>query len=230
MNRTPFWTIRGRLAAVLLLVAMSFWSLPACAAEGDTPAPDAATGKFDARDAERARLREFIPVYERAVNEGELEVLKPHLDPEFTGVMVTGEEIEGFQGLVDYRKGIQELLGEGGTYRVKAKVGGPAVFSGDMAVAHGTTEDEVVTGAGKKYSFTSQWTAVCRKTGGEWRILRVQGTMDPVKNPFVLALVGAASTTFGLIGLAVGVLVGVVICILFTRIIQGRARRTQPTS
>lgn len=229
MNCMSFRTAQGRLA-VLFLAAMSLWSLPACAAEGDSPDPGAAVSESDARDAERARLREFIPVYERAVNEGELDVLKPHLDPEFTGVMVTGEEIEGFQGLVDYRREIQELLGEGGTYRVKVKVGGPAVFESNTAVAHGTTEDEVVTGAGKKYSFTSRWTAVCRKTGGEWKILRVQGTIDPVKNPFVLALVGAASTTFGLIGSAVGVLVGVVICILCTKIIRGRARRTQPAS
>ena len=97
-------------------------------------------------EADHDALRALVPKYEEAANEGKPELLKPFLDPDFTGVMVTGNEVSTPATLDAYWAKIQKLLGEGGTYHVKVNVADRSIISGDLAVAHGTTAD-VVTAA-----------------------------------------------------------------------------------
>ncbi len=157
-------------------------------------------------EADHAALRIIKDTYEQAIDSGDLTKLAPYVAENATGVMVTGEEVKGFSGLQDYWARIQKLIGAGGKYQVTVQPNRSDLF-GDTAIGHGTTEDVVTTGSGKTYKFNSYWTALCRKQNGQWKVLRLQATMDPVSNPFVTAQIHASRLIFGAGGLLSGILI-----------------------
>jgi ketosteroid isomerase-like protein len=158
--------------------------------------------------ADHAALKQLVQEYESAIAKGDPSVLEPYLAPDFTGVMVTGEEANSFPALNEYWDKIQGLLGEGGKYSVKINIPEPAAIAGDVAYAHGTTDDTAVTSDGKEYKFQGFWTAICVRDGESWKIARIHGSMDAITNTFVMSAVRAAATpaalTGGFVGLAIG--------------------------
>jgi hypothetical protein len=64
---------------------------------------------------------------------------------------------------------------------------------------------------GHELKFNSLWTSVCRRENGVWKVIRLQGTMNPVENVFVTAKLTAAKLTYGSGGLLAGVLLGFVL-------------------
>ncbi len=168
-------------------------------------------------EADHDALRALVPKYEQAAIEGKPELLQPYLDPEFNGVMVTSDEVDSATSLQDYWAKIQKYMGEGGKYRVKVHVAARSILSGDLAVAHGTTSDEVTTAGGKTYQFEGRWTAVCRKRDGQWKILRIHGSMDPILNPFVAATVRGSSIFAGVVAGIVGLVFGWFLHVLWSR-------------
>jgi ketosteroid isomerase-like protein len=209
----PFHSIRiGVLGATLLFAGMC-WADKIEGAEKQPPTPASPAGD----EADHDALRALVPMYEQAANEGKPALLKPYLDPEFSGVMVTGEEVDSFASLEDYWAKIQKLMGSGGKYRVKVNVATRSILSGNLAVARGTTNDDVITSSGKEYHFEGRWTAVCRKQDGQWKVLRVHGSMDPIFNPFVGAAVRASSISTGAIAGVVCLVVGWFVHVLWSR-------------
>ena len=169
------WSVFIRVSAATLLLAGICHAGQAAEPKGQVPSSAAEEADHDA-------LRALAPLYEQAANEGKPEVLKPYLDPDFSGVMVTGDDVDSFASLQDYWAKIQKLIGSGGKYHVKVNVATRSILSGNLAVAHGTTTDDVTTSSGKEYHFEGRWTAVCRKQNGQWKVLRVHGSMDPIFN------------------------------------------------
>jgi ketosteroid isomerase-like protein len=98
--------------------------------------------------------------------------------------MITGRVVNGVDGLKKYWSDIHELMGEGGTYATTINPE-RSVIVGDVALARGSSNDVVVTGDNQEFRFTSYWTAALQKQNGQWKVVQVQGTMDPVDNPFV---------------------------------------------
>ncbi len=195
--------MRNLLSRTLLLLALA----------GSSLVSSTMADEQDDHDA----LRKLADIYEKTIKEAKPELLKPHLSDDFTGVMVTAEEVDSFQSLDAYWKKIQGLLGNGGTYSVKVNIPQPAEIVGDIAFAHGTTEDVAITSAGKEYRFSGRWTAVCRKEDGEWEIVRIHGSMDPITNSFVAAAVKGASYTAAGIAGVVGLIAGVVLTLMVRR-------------
>ncbi|HTV39034.1 MAG TPA: DUF4440 domain-containing protein [Candidatus Sulfotelmatobacter sp.] len=136
------------------------------------------------QDADRAALRAIGTNYEDAANSGDLSKLKTDLSDQVTGVMVTGQPIAGYDGLVGYWKGIQGLIGSGGSYHV-ALDPDKSDFFGDIAICHGSANEGVRLASGRELDFSSYWTAVCHRENGKWKVFRMQATMDPVHNVFV---------------------------------------------
>lgn len=157
--------------------------------------------------ADHEALRQLRIVYERAVNEDSVELLRPHLDPDFSGVTMTNEIVADFEHLRVYWGKIRDLTGKGGRYHVEFAPEQSAVY-GDLAVVKGRTHDQVRTGDGREYDFSTNWTALCRRRDGQWRILRVHASMDPVGNPFVLRGARDLAVKVGAGALAVGALAG----------------------
>ncbi len=182
------------------LAPLFFAVVLACASHAPAMTP--------AEEADHEALRKLRSAYEQAINEEKLDLLAPHLDPEFTGVMITGEVVVGIDGIRRYWAHIKELMGPGGRYTVTVEPD-LSTLMGDVALAKGTTKDVVVTDRGE-YRFGSAWTAVCRKVNGEWKVLRIQGAMDPVTNPFVKTFVQRAALFSGGGGAVGGIVVGLV--------------------
>ena len=161
-------------------------------------------------EAEHQALRDLRAVYEQAIRENRVELLQPHLHPEFSGVMVTGRQVTSFDEVRQYWQDIRGLIGEGGRYTTTVKPEWSTIV-GDVALARGTSDDVVVTGDGDEFRFQSFWTAVLQKHEGRWKIRRMQGTMDPIGNPFVREFAQRAVTRAalgaGLLGLFAGVAV-----------------------
>jgi uncharacterized protein (TIGR02246 family) len=175
----------GLAAVMILLCANSGW----CADD----------------EADRTALRTIKAAYEEAINSKDPSKMAPHLATNVTGVMVTGDVVEGFQGLEAYWKKIQALIGEGGKYQVKVNTDKTDLF-GEVAVSRGNTEDVVTLANGKEFKFGSRWTAVCHKETGGWKVIRMQATMDPVDNVFTSARLKTTKFVYGGAGLAAGVL------------------------
>jgi ketosteroid isomerase-like protein len=162
-------------------------------------------------EADHAALRRLVEEYETAVQKADPSLLEPYLAPGFTGVMVTGQEANSFHALDEYWNRIQSLLGEGGKYSVKINVPQPATIVGDVAYAHGTTEDTAVTSAGKEYKFQGFWTAICRREADGWKIVRVHGSMDAISNTFVKSTLRSATMLAAGAGGAAGVVIGAIL-------------------
>lgn len=201
-------------AMALAVLFVLPWSLAA-----QEPAADEVSAEEQAAIDEEAAhdaLRALRKIYEQAVNENDLALIGPHLDDEVSGVMVTNDVVNGFESLKDYWRGILELIGEGGKYTTTLE---PELswIHGDIAVAKGGTRDHVVMPGGKEFHFTSNFTAVLVNRGGEWKIRRMHGSMNPIDNEFVEAAVRASALTAGGVGGVAGLVIGLVVGILWTR-------------
>lgn len=163
---------------------------------------------FAAEEADREALRKIRGLYEEVVKSDDLTRLMPYLPPNLTAVTPTGEEVKGPKELEAYFKRIWGLIGQGGSYQVKVNVGGTDLY-GDVAVSHGTTDEHVRTAAGREYKFPMLWTAVSRKDNDGWKVIRMHGSIDPLSNPFVRTELKATRWIFGLGGLILGLVVGI---------------------
>jgi ketosteroid isomerase-like protein len=161
-------------------------------------------------EEDRAALRELVTKYETAVETSDPKALAPYLSNDFSGVMVTGEEVDSFDSLNAFWQKVQGLLGQGGTYRVKVNVDERATIIGDIAFAHGTTEDTAITSENKEYRFQGFWTAICRREEEGWKIVRIHGSMDALTNTFVASAIKASAVSSALLGAVVGLFIGCV--------------------
>ena len=162
-------------------------------------------------EADHEALRGLKAAYEEAVKNNRIEALAPHFHPEFHGAMVTGRAVNSFADVQQFWRDIRGLMGEGGSYTTTVNPE-RSVILGDLALARGTTDDVVRNSSGHEYRLTTLWTATLQRDGGSWKIRTLQGTMDPIGNPFVVEIakgtvIRYASAT-GLIGLVLGLLLG----------------------
>jgi ketosteroid isomerase-like protein len=168
------------------------------------------------REQDHDALRRLRAVYEDAVNNNDLSKVKPLLAEGFTGVMISGEELKSYEDLVAFWSKIRGMLGAGGKYRVKV-VTDQTDFFGDLGISRGYTEEQFVTAGGKEYNVQARWTAVTRKQNGEWKLFRVQGSIDPIDNPAVEMVVSRTKLMFAAAGMAAGLLLAVLASVLLRR-------------
>src|SRR5688572_3869896 len=136
-------------------------------------------------EAEHQALRELKAVFEQAASENKLDLLKPHVGDKFSAVTFTDREFSDFEKFkARWQKTRDEIVGSG-SYKVTLLPERSEIY-GDIAVAHGDSENVLITGAGNEYHFTSHWTAVFRKVDGQWKIVRVHSSLDPFGNPMVV--------------------------------------------
>jgi ketosteroid isomerase-like protein len=177
----------------LLLIPLLALCLPAFATEEDKQA-----------------LRDLRALYEKSVAAGDLDALKPHLAADFTAVMITAEEVKGFDGILSYWEKVREFVGEGGTYRVSIDPD-DSIFEGNLALAKGRALEQVTLKNGRELEFTSLWTAVARKEDGAWKLVRIHAAIDPVSNPIIDFLNRSKRWIFAGAGLLTGLAAGLLI-------------------
>jgi ketosteroid isomerase-like protein len=188
------------LLAAFALVGLSF------AGAADNPVDEAA----------HAALRNIRATYEKAASTGDLAPLKALFAPETSAVMTLGTEIKSFAELEAHWSYVRGLLGEGGTYQTTLKPETSLIF-GDLALARGLSDEVARTGNGREFRFESKWTAVCRQIDGQWKVLRLHASMDPVNNVFTAAFQKQTRLTYGVGGIGLGLVVGLILGRLFKR-------------
>ena len=83
---------------------------------------------------------------------GNFDSLEPSVASDFTGVMLTGEEVTVVVGLKEYTRKMQELVAPGSTHEVSLKYQ-PGFMLGDVAVGWGTTDEVVVTSKQNRFEY-----------------------------------------------------------------------------
>jgi ketosteroid isomerase-like protein len=165
-----------------------------------------ATLRADA-EADHNSLRQLKSSYEEAVNSGDLDKLAPYLSNDFTAVLATGDNIKGLDQLKQAWQKIRASLGPGGTYNGQMEPDRSDLF-GDIAITHGKVHETVRLSSGKELNFQTTWTAVLHKENGQWKVVRAQATMNPFENQVVEMIYKKTQWTFGLGGLALGLIAG----------------------
>lgn len=161
--------------------------------------------------ADEQQFATLRATFEEAANTNHLELLAPHLDPEFTAVTYTDREFLNFAAFKDqWQKTRQQML-KGGSYSVKLLPEQRWIL-GDTSVSRGNSENVLTAGNGTTHRFDAHWTVVCRRTGGQWKILRAHCSLDPFGNPMlksaVKGMVFKLSIITALIGAAAGFIIG----------------------
>lgn len=199
----------------------------AATAGGQTPAPNPALKGPQAvlpgqEEADHEALRAIKAAYEQAVNDAQFDRLAPYLHPDFFAVMVTNAPVHNVEEMRAYWQRMKALIGDGGRYTTKLNPE-RSVILGDIALARGTSDDVVVTSEGREYHFSTNWTVVCQRVGGQWKVLRGQGTMDPITNQFAQTFARRATVQGSVIGGAIGVALGWLFATVFRRFKARRA-------
>lgn len=167
-------------------------------------------------EADHAALRKLKAVFEEAASNNDLELLRPHVAETFSAVTFTNREFTDFDAFNErWQKTRDEIVGNG-SYKVTLKPVRSEI-DGDLAIARGDSDNVLVNSAGKQFHFTSNWTAVCRKVDGEWKIVRAHSSIDPFGNPMLID--GVRTKVIQISGAAVlgGVLLGGIVMYFITR-------------
>src|SRR5262245_25805552 len=182
-------------------------------------APDRAAaqpGPGAGDEADHAALRQFKALFEKAVNENQLELMRPHLDQPFSVVTYTDREFSDFDAFkARWQQTRQELLA-GGRYTLTLEPDRSQIF-GDIAIAHGNSDNLLVTGAGEEHRFSSHWTVVFRKVDGQWKITRAHNSLNPFDNPMLRAGVRKIVIRFAIGAFVLGAILGWLIRALWSR-------------
>jgi ketosteroid isomerase-like protein len=167
-------------------------------------------------EADHEALRELKAVFEKAASQNQLDLLRPHLHEPFSVVTYTDREFTDFEAFKSrWQQTRDETVGSG-SYKVTLLPERSEIY-GDMAIAHGDSENVLVTGTGNEYKFSSHWTAVLRKVDGEWRIVRAHSSLDPFGNPMLVAGVKQKLVQVGLATGAGGLALGAIVAYFLAR-------------
>ena len=140
--------------------------------------------EVDEQEAEHDALRAFKMLFEEAVNTNQLDLLEPYLHDPFSVVTYTDREFSDFDAFKQRWQQTRDEMLQGGAYTVELLPDRSEIY-GDMAIAKGDSNNVLITGGGLEHRFTSKWTVVFRKVDGQWKILRVQSTLNPFDNSMI---------------------------------------------
>ncbi len=174
----------------------------------------------DAQEADHEALRNIKVVFEEAVNKNQMELIEPYLDKDFSVVTFTDREFNDFDKFKTKWEETREKMLKGGTYTVKLLPIRSQII-GDIAITKGDSENIMITGNGEELKFTAHWTAVCRKTDGEWKILRGHNSLNPFNNPMLKSGVKKLILKGGIGAIAAGIIIG----LLVGKLIRKRANK-----
>ncbi len=178
--------------------------------------PLCAFGPQEEEEADHDALRQLKAVFEEAVNQNQLDLLKPYMHDAFSIVTYTDRKFTDFEVFKTAWQERRDELLTGGSYTVEL-IPDRSLLYGDIAITLGTSENVLVTGDGDEYRFPANWTAVCRKVDGAWRIVRSHSSMDPFGNPMILAQFRKTVIRFVIGGLAAGLVLGWIATTLISR-------------
>jgi hypothetical protein len=160
----------------------------------------------DPHGADRQQLRQLMAEVEGAINEQNIDRMLTQFDDNAT---VTWLNAEVSRGKADIKAYYQRMVGGEQAilkkYLTRAKLGAPAKFYGDIAVADGTTADEFYPWKRGVFKLDSDWSGTLAKIDGQWKLVSLHLSSNVFNNPLIdeykqmLWYVGAGAFGAGLL-------------------------------
>jgi hypothetical protein len=148
---------------------------------GTTYAADA-----DPHAEDRKQLLHLMTEVETGINEQNIDRMLAQMDDNAT---VTWLNAEVSRGKADIKAYYQRMVGGEHAilkkYLTKAKLGAPAKFYGDIAVADGTTADEFFPWKRAVFKFDSNWSGTMAKIDGQWKLVSLHLSTNVFNNPLL---------------------------------------------
>ena len=148
----------------------------------------------DPHAEDRKELLKVFREIEASINAQSVDRMVTQMAPDATVTWLNGEVSRGHDEIKGYYnkmvRGEKRILDK---YTTAAKVAAPAMFygNGDVAVADGTTEDEFFPVARGPFRLSSNWTATCAKTDGQWKVVALHLSSNVFTNPLMDEAKGA---------------------------------------
>lgn len=178
----------NRITYRLLVLLLAFTAGPmavfsARAAEGDSPAAVTNVVVADTRAEDRKQLLQIFSEIEKGINEQNIDRMVAQMDPNATVIWLNAEASRGHADIKAYYK---RMVGTGDAilkkYTTTAKVGAPARFFGDIAVADGTMVDEFFPIRRDYFKLDSNWSVTCVKLDGKWKVVHLHLSANVFNN------------------------------------------------
>ena len=155
---------------------------------------------------DRKQLLHLMTEVENGINDQNIDRMLAQMDDNAT---VTWLNAEVSRGKADIKAYYQRMVGGEHAilrkYLTKAKLGAPAKFYGDIAVADGTTADEFFPWKRGVFKFDSNWSGTMAKIDGQWKLVSLHLSTNVFNNPLLdeykqtLWYVGAGAFVAGLV-------------------------------
>ncbi len=185
----------------------------------------------DGDEADHQELRAMKAVYEKAVAENNLDLLKPMIRDDFSFVTFTDTEFDrkrdDFETFKSDWTATRNKLLQGGSYTVELQPERSLIL-GNIAIARGDSRNILMRGDGREFTFTAKWTAVCIKENGAWKVIRAHNSLNPFENPLLHDIVRTLLLKTGTISGLGGAILGVLLTLLVNRIRRGSSLRGLP--
>lgn len=163
-------------------------------------------------EEDRQELRAIQAVFEKALANNTIEDILPYAHKDFSFVSFTDRCFKDFASFAkQWKITRQQMLGEKGKFSSQLNPE-PSFFYNDLAVCHGSATNQMTDKNGKDFEYTANWTVVCKKEEGEWKIVRAHNSLDPFANPMLVAGVKKKIVQASLAALTVGILIGAALC------------------
>lgn len=167
---------------------------------------------MDPYEQERNKLREIKALFEKAVADNNIEVMREHLDDDFSFVSFTDRSFDDFDSFSKrWKQTRDEMVGSSGSFTTSLSPQ-PTIFDGDMAIAYGNSQNAMQDKSGDQYNFDSHWTVIFRKHGDDWKVLRGHNSLDPFGNPMLKTGVKRAVTKYAVVTFLLGAVAGAILC------------------
>jgi hypothetical protein len=160
----------------------------------------------DPHEAERKQLLAVFAEVEGAINDQNIDRMLAQMDDNVTVIWLNAEVSRGKNEVKAYYRrmvgGENAILKK---YLTKAKVGAPAKFYGDIAVADGAAADEFYPNARGVFRLDSRWSAALARNSGEWKIVSLHLSSNVFNNPLLdevktdVVYAGAGGVVAGLV-------------------------------
>jgi hypothetical protein len=140
----------------------------------------------DPHAEDRKQLLHLMAEVETGINEQNIDRMLAQMGDNAT---VTWLNAEVSRGKADIKAYYQRMVGGEGAilkkYLTKAKLGAPAKFYGDIAVADGTTADEFFPWKRGVFKFDSNWSGTMAKVDGQWKLVSLHLSTNVFNNPLL---------------------------------------------
>ncbi len=164
----------------------------------------------DPHAADRELFLQYLATVEAALNEGDIDKVKPLLRDDVVVTFVNAEVTRGVDAIGEY---YDKVLGDSNAllsdYQTRAEVAAPARFFGDTAIADGRSVDTYTFPTGDTMQMDTKWNVTLVREDDVWKVAQLNFSANPFDNP-ILGAVQGQLVTFSAIAVVVGLVVGVV--------------------